>query len=360
MARARRGRPAGYRRRIGLVFGAGGALGASWMTGALPALQERLGVPLGEVDVMIGTSAGSVIAAALRCGLSVDELIALQRGQQVAMLTQAGPIEAGLDELGIGRLPPLPRMRLGSPELMAATLLRPRRVHPLVGASALLPRGRARHDSLHALVQAMHDRARVTGRALALAPAQSPTLAPAQSPAQSPEWVERPTWIVAVDYGTGRRVFFGREGAPVAPLADAVTASCSIPAWYEPVRINGRRYVDGGVRSATSVRALASFGVDEVYVLAPTASLVTDLPRQPYALVERRVRRAVTKALLNEASVLRGLGIQVTVITPGPEDLAAIGANLMDSRRREAVLETSLRTSPLSLATPGGLLSRPA
>ena len=58
------------RPRVGLVLGAGGVLGAAWMTGALPALQDRLPCPLGEVDLIIGTSAGSVIAAALRCGVS--------------------------------------------------------------------------------------------------------------------------------------------------------------------------------------------------------------------------------------------------------------------------------------------------
>ena len=40
----------------------------------------------------------------------------------------------------------------------------------------------------------------------------------------------------------------------------------------------------------------------------------------------------------------------MTVLTPGREDLAAMGVNPMDARRREAVLDTSLRTSPASLA----------
>jgi len=47
---------------------------------------------------------------------------------------------------------------------------------------------------------------------------------------------------------------------------------------------------------------------------------------------------------------LRAAGIAVTMLTPGPEDLAAMGANLMDPRRRRAVLETSLRTSAVTFA----------
>jgi NTE family protein len=56
--------------------------------------------------------------------------------------------------------------------------------------------------------------------------------------------------------------------------------------------------------------------------------------------------------LLREARALRAAGITVTVLTPGPEDLAAMGANLMDPRRRRQVFETSLRTSAAALTGP--------
>jgi len=60
---------------------AGGVLGAAWMTGALACLQDRLPCPAGDVDVIVGTSAGAVLAAALRCHASVEEMMAWQRGQ---------------------------------------------------------------------------------------------------------------------------------------------------------------------------------------------------------------------------------------------------------------------------------------
>ena len=68
-----RGRP-----RTALVLGAGGVLGAAWMTGALVRLHERL--PAADVDLLVGTSAGSVLAAALRCRASLDEIVAWQAG----------------------------------------------------------------------------------------------------------------------------------------------------------------------------------------------------------------------------------------------------------------------------------------
>jgi len=148
-----------------------------------------------------------------------------------------------------------------------------------------------------------------------------------------------------MDYDTGRRVLFGRPGAPRASLTDAVVASCSIPGWHEPARIDGRRYVDGGVRSATSLGVLGGADVDEVYVLAPMASTEPDHPLQPHLRIERRIRQLLTQALLRQAKTLGAEGKRVTIVTPGPRDLAVMGANLMDPRRRQAVLETSLRAA---------------
>lgn len=156
--------------------------------------------------------------------------------------------------------------------------------------------------------------------------------------------------MVAVDYDDGDRVVFGRDSAPPASLADMVTASCSVPGWFRPTVIGGRRYIDGGVRSAASADLLATAGLDHAYVLAPLASVVTRRPRTPLEGLERGLRRLMTAGLMREVALLRAAGTKVTVLTPGPEDLAAIGGNLMDARRRRDVLETSLRTSRRSLA----------
>ncbi len=314
------------RARIGLVLGAGGLTGAAWMTGALPALQQWLPRPAGDVEVIVGTSAGSVLAAGLRCQASIEEMIGFQRGDAVPGL-------AGLPAIQDGPLPPVPQPRMGSPLLWCTALLTPHRVHPRVSASAWLPHGRGRHTALRATVhhlQARHYAARGAAH----------------------PWADGRTWIVAVDYDSGQRVVFGRPGAPAAPLPDAVVASCSIPGWYRPARIGGRRYVDGGIRSPTSLSLLAEAGVDEVYVLAPMASTAPGAPRKLHERLERAVRSVATHSLLRDARRLHARGITVTVLTPGAEDLAAMGVNPMDARRRAAVLETSLRTSPAALAHP--------
>jgi NTE family protein len=298
-------------------------LGAAWMTGALSAAQDLLQTPLGDVDLMLGTSAGSVVAAALRCGVSIDEMVAHQRGEPIGALAEVGEVSGG-------PWPRPPRLRFGSPRLIASGFLAPHRIHPTVTASAWLPVGRESHVGLHSMVDLLHSRVAEC--------------------ATAPHWVDGgQTWVVAVDYDTGERVVFGRPGAPSATLADAVIASCSVPGWYQPVLIEGRRYVDGGVRSATSLGLIAGERIDEVCVLAPMASLVADRPYAPHLRIERRVRQLLTFALLRDVRTLRAAGVKVAVLTPGPEDLAAMGVNLMDPRRRLAVLETSLRTSSSSV-----------
>ncbi len=316
--------------RIGLVLGAGGVLGAAWMTGALAGLQDRLPGAAADVDLVVGTSAGSVLAAALRCGASIEEMVAWQYGDASGALGESAVLAAK-----DGPLPPLPHLRLGSLPLARAALLRPHKVPPWVGASGWLPHGRGQHAALRSLVGALHWRHQ-----------QHPFRSTAPS-----HWVDGHTWVAAMDYDSGRHVLFGRQDAPHASLPDAVVASCSIPGWYSPAVIGGRRYVDGGIRSSTSLRALSGTNVHEVYVLAPMASTEPDHPLQPHLQIERRLRQLLTHLLVRQAKALSAEGKRVTIVTPGPRDLAVMGANLMDPRRRQGVLEVSLRTSADSLAT---------
>jgi len=329
----------GSRQRTGLVLGAGGVLGAAWMTGALACLQDRLACAAGDLDVIVGTSAGSVLAAALRCHAPFEEMIAWQRGEATGILGESVALAAQ-----DGPLPPLPRWRFGSVPLARAALLAPHRVPWWVGASAWLPHGRGQHAALRSLVSALHLR-------------HHQHAVPDAPPSH---WVGGHTWIAAVDYDTGQRVLFGQQGAPPASLPEAVVASCSIPGWYEPAVIGGRRYVDDGVWSATSLDVLGGADVHEVYVLAPMASTEADHPLQPHLRMERRLRQVITHALLRQAKALCAQGKRVTVLTPGPRDLAAMGINLMDPRRREAVLELSLRTSADALGRLGGATPRAA
>ncbi|MCA1824775.1 MAG: patatin-like phospholipase family protein [Mycobacteriales bacterium] len=312
-------KPRGKRR--GLVLGAGGVLGASWTIGALSALEDTTGWDARTADVIIGTSAGAVLAAFLGSNVATQSLLNHQRGIVAPGDPVIEPLELERDS-GNG-LPPMPRFRMGSPALWARSARHPRQVTPLAAVSSMMPQGRGSLEPVRRLVEAV-------------------------TPAG--EWASHPrTWIVAMDYDTGRRIPFGRAGSPPAGLSEAVTASCAIPGWYAPVTIGGRRYVDGGACSPTSLDLVVSLGLDEVFVLSPMTSFTFDRPTRAAARVERYLRRLVTRRLVREADKVRAAGTDVVMLGPGPEDLHAIGANLMDPRRRDAVLETSLRTSAVEI-----------
>ncbi|GAA3391608.1 patatin-like phospholipase family protein [Cryptosporangium minutisporangium] len=302
--------------RRGLVIGAGGVLGFAWATGALAALERAEGFDCRSVDALVGTSAGSILASLLACGMPVESIVRHQRG-----LPAPGDPVVDYDEDvdGAGPKPPLPAFALGSPGLLWQAARRPSSVPPIVALSGLVPRGRATHTGVRRLI----------GSVL-----------------PCDEWPDRPRpWIVAMDYQSGQRVVFGRDGAPDAALVDAVSASCAVPGWFAPIDIGGRRYVDGGTCSTASVDLLIGAELDEVYVLTPMASFAYDAPSAFAGRLERRFRRVITRQLLREAEQLRACGTRVTLLGPGPEDLAVLGSNLMDARRRSVVLETSLRTS---------------
>lgn len=305
-------------KRRGLVLGAGGVLGASWTIGALAALEETTGWDVREAEVIIGTSAGSVLAAFLGCGVSATQLLNHQRG-----IVAPGDPQIEYDVDSTRALPQLPKIGVGSARLLKTVARHPRKVTPLGALAGIAPKGRTSLAPVGNLVEAV---------------------------APQGTWATHPrTWIVAMDYDTGRRVPFGREGSPEAGLSDAVMASCAIPGWYAPVEIDGRRYVDGGACSPTSVDLVIPLELDEVFVLSPMTSFDYDKPVSRIARLERQFRRVVTRRLIKEAVKVRQSGTAVVMFGPGAEDLEAIGANLMDARRRERVLETSLRTSAETL-----------
>jgi NTE family protein len=300
-------------------------LGAAWMVGALCAIREQRGIEESDWDYIVGTSAGSLIGALMGAGVTASQM----RDHQLGL-----PVENGLlagyrwdYDAAVGKSRPgVPRFGPGSIRLMRESVGRLRAMPPTAVLSAFLPEGRGSLDRVRHLVEAV---------------------------VPPGEWAPHPgLWVVAMDYERGDRVAFGSPGAPPASLAEAVMASCAIPAWYSPVTINGRRYVDGGACSSTSADLLAGLGLDEIYVVAPMVSFSHDTPQEMLTRLERRWRVQVTKRCLSEATKVHDEGTAVTVLGPGAADLEVMGSNLMEAGRREAVLRTSLRTSVEALSAP--------
>jgi NTE family protein len=140
--------------------------------------------------------------------------------------------------------------------------------------------------------------------------------------------------VTAVDAESGEPVAWDR-GSDV-PLDRAVAASCAVPAVYPPVTIGGRRYRDGGIRSATNADLAA--GCSAVIVLDAIAHLT---PREPLQ------------------TELAALGTAVTlVITPDDMAAAVMGINLLDAAIAGPALEAGL-TQAMSYSQPAHTIWQP-
>jgi len=306
--------------RRALAIGCGGTLGFAWTAVALRALEEQLDWDAQTADVLVGTSAGAEIVAALGSGRRPQDLLDALDGRE-----QADPVLAGHVVAHPGSVPPVPAPTLPALGLVRAGIARR---SPYAALAGLLPRGRGDATWL-----------REYGDALA-----------------GPDgWTAHPaTWVVAADIATGERVAFGAPGAPPARLGEAVAASWGIPGWYPPVEIAGRHFVDGGAVSSVSADLLlgqpVGQPVDEVVVVAPMTS-AGGAPARGLTRVERLLRSQMTRGLDREIAALETAGIRVIRVEPGPEELAAMGPNFMDLSRRDATLAAARTHVPGRVAS---------
>jgi NTE family protein len=267
-----------------LVLGGGGPVGIAWESGLVAGLAQG-GADLGLADFTMGTSAGSFVGARLALGAEAATL--------------ADPIIAdqipGDDRRPAGGGPPPDLSKLM--QLMGEAqggLRNPAEVRAEIGAFALA----AQTMGEEAFIESF-------GRSFSTLPTDA--------------WPDRGFACTAVDAETG--AFQLWTGASGVGVVRAVASSCSVPGVYPPVTLNGRRYIDGGMRSSTN--ADMAVGHEMVVVIA------LRLGGGGGAVGERIAAR-----LDEEIETLKGGGATVILITPDEASIAAFGGNLMDFRRR--------------------------
>ncbi|OMC17872.1 patatin-like phospholipase family protein [Mycobacterium colombiense] len=211
-----------------LVLAGGGIAGIAWETGVLRGIADEspaVARLLVESDVLVGTSAGSAVAAQLSSGHTLDELF----DRQVA--EWSAEIDSGVDVETITEL-----FLTALAEPYEETLDRTRQQMQRIGAVALAT------ETVPAPV-----RREVIARRL-----------------PSHDWPDSELRLTAIDVETGELTVFDRESG--VDLVDAVAASCAVPGAWPPVTIAGRHYMDGGVASAVNLVVAADCATAVVLV----------------------------------------------------------------------------------------------
>jgi NTE family protein len=257
--------------RRALVLGGGGITGIGWEIGMLAGLADA-GVDLTAADLVVGTSAGSVVGAQVTSGAAPAMLFERQ-------------LEPPAQERAA-------RLRRSTMARFAWAFVLSRRddqaFRRRIGAVALAA-----------------EKAGAT-------PTEDERLQVIGSRLISREWPDRALVITAVDAHTGEFRTFDRDSG--VPLLQAVAASCAVPGVYPPVTVDGRRYIDGGMRSTAN--ADLAHGYDRMVVLAP-------LPRGAGHMTS--VDAQVT-----------GMVARVAVVAPDAASRQAIGRNVLDPAARAA------------------------
>lgn len=288
--------------RVALVLGAGGVIGSAYHAGALTALEHDLGWDPRHAEVIVGTSAGSLVGALLRSGVPASDLAAWTVGAPLSPggLPIADVLTPEFDPVSWRMFLRLPRPP--HPRAVLSTARRPWRFDPVRAFVTHLADGS----------RSMHDDVAFLGDG----------------------WPRDDLYIAAVRRRDGTREIFGREGIPEGGLAAAVEASCAVPGYFAPVEIAGVQYIDGGVASPTNADAVRHDHLDLAIVVSPM-STVAHLPRYS---VDRVVRDRAGAQLRREIDGLRRAGIPAVVLEPGGEVLAHMTNDFMSDEHTQAIV----------------------
>ena len=263
-----------------LVLGGGGVAGIAWITGLLAGLAEA-GQDVTGADLIVGTSAGSAVAAQVGSGLALDQLF--RRQTEPALQSQEITAKLDLDQVAADWAEIMQGVTSADDALRR------------VGAFALAA------DTV----------------------SEAERRAVIESRLPSHEWPPRRIQIVAIDAENGQTRVFDRDSG--VGLVDAVAASCAVPGVWPPVTIGGRRYVDGGVRSTDNADLAA--GYERIVVVSPlgyNSAMPSPMP---------------LRAVVGQ---LREGGSDVTVIAPDEASVAAVGVNALDPATRVPAAQAGL------------------
>lgn len=334
-----------------LVLGGGGIAGAAFEIGALLALNDAMGeFTANDFDIFVGTSAGSFLCAFLANGITTEEFARAQLGFPPS------------DFAGITRreiLMPVPgRLRRGGAAWAGAIRTTARDVARRRMRTSII-------DTVFSLTEGIASWRLYSTKGLE---AYLRRLFSRRGRTNSFDALSKELFITATDLDTAARVVFGEAGEPGTTISRAVAASAAIPIIYEPVRIEGREYLDGGLRSATNLDVAVSHGASLIVLINPLVPYLHDARyllrgfKQPVSHVSdgglgrlvAQVFRIMAQAQLDkELELVRQHhpDVDILVLEPRRDDEHLFTINLMDYAARTQVARDGFEQVAVDLVT---------
>jgi predicted acylesterase/phospholipase RssA len=312
------------------VCAGGGVTGAVYEIGCLRALDGLLGRSVLDLDAYVGISGGAFVASLLAAGVSPREMYD-------EVTTRAST------RFGVATTP---IYRLGSLEFLRRSVRAPRVLREAL-VTAFSGEGRNLSDVAWALFELLPPGLMDTSgiqeymHRFLLSRLQSDSF----------DDLARQLFVVAVDLDSGEAVAFGQDGWRHVPVSKAVQASIALPGLYRPVRIEGRDYVDGGVKKTAHINLAIQNGADLVICVNPIVPFLNDMTGG--ALHGHLSNRGVTWVLDQAMRIMLhgrmeyGLEryrrehpeVDILLIEPTRDDMRMFGYNIMRYSARRVVAE---------------------
>jgi len=350
---SRGGRAKRSRRRqskTALVLGGGGFTGGVYEIGALRAL-DLLAVnrTINEFDVYVGTSAGAFIAGMVANGITPEEMMRVINSD----------LPSPLSDISLGML-----LQPNYGGFVRKSLTFPLRVAGVARGLLSHVREVSAVDIVNGLAGGLPSGV-YSGRGI-----ESYVEEALADPDRTNDFrlLDNELYLTATDLDSTERVVMGDGEWMDVPISTAVAASGALPMLYEPVRIDGREFIDGGIRSTTNIDVAVEHGAKFIVVINPVVPYVNDLRKRIPTIMGTRARRVSDMgftAIGNQAFRLlsherlhiavqhweeRYPGVDIILIEPEPNDELMFQTSMMNYTSRVDIARHGFQSVTLKLA----------
>jgi NTE family protein len=346
--RGKRSRRSGSR--TALVLGGGGFTGGVYEIGALRAL-DLLAVnrTVNEFDVYVGTSAGAFMASMVANGITPEEMMRVLNHElpsplrDISLGTLLQPNYGGIVRKSLT----FPLRVAGVARELVTHLSELSAVDVITGLASGLPAGLYTGRGIERYVaEVLSDPDRTNDFRL----------------------LDSELYLTATDLDTTERVVLGEGDWAEVPISTAVAASGALPMIYEPVEVNGREFIDGGIRSTTNVDVAVEHGAKFIVVINPLVPYANDFRKRIPTITGTRARRVSDMgftAIGNQAFRLlsherlhvavqqweqRYPGVDIILIEPELDDELMFGTSILDYSARLEIAKHGFESVTLRLA----------